>query len=209
MASELGFVNSFGGKATLVSNDSPNTTIVKMPTSAGTLLTSGDVLVRADNLSDVPDKAAARANLGLGSAATANVGTAANQVVELDAQGRLPAVDGSQLKNLPSTGGSAAAWVNYDGITKTILASYNISKVDYVQAGLYIIHFTNPMPDAYYVVAGSLQSDNTNAYGQVITVQTTVGGTKTASSFAIACTSSGPQGAQGGDYTQVMVVVFR
>lgn len=44
--------------------------------------------------------AAARANLGLGSAATLTVGSGANQVPQLDALGRLPAVDGSQLTNL-------------------------------------------------------------------------------------------------------------
>ncbi len=45
--------------------------------------------------------AAARENLGLGSAATQNVGTAANNVVQLDASAKLPAVDASQLINLP------------------------------------------------------------------------------------------------------------
>lgn len=48
--------------------------------------------------------AAARANLGLGSVATLNVGSAANQVPQLDGLGRLPAVDGSRLVNL--TGGA-------------------------------------------------------------------------------------------------------
>ncbi len=44
--------------------------------------------------------AAARANLGLGSVATLSVGSAANQVLQLDGLGRLPAVDGSQLTNI-------------------------------------------------------------------------------------------------------------
>ncbi len=44
--------------------------------------------------------AAARANLGLGSVATLSVGSAANQVPQLDGLGRLPAVDGSQLTNI-------------------------------------------------------------------------------------------------------------
>jgi hypothetical protein len=43
---------------------------------------------------------AARTNLGLGTAASLNVGTAANQVPQLDGLGRLPALDGSQLTNL-------------------------------------------------------------------------------------------------------------
>ena len=48
---------------------------------------------------------AARANLGLGSSATLDVGTTANKIVQLDSSAKLPAVDGSQLTNLPSGGG--------------------------------------------------------------------------------------------------------
>lgn len=49
---------------------------------------------------------AAVATLGLGTAATQAYGTSANQLVRLDGTGKLPAVDGSQLTNLPSGGGS-------------------------------------------------------------------------------------------------------
>ena len=45
--------------------------------------------------------AAARTALGLGSAALANTGVAAGNAVLLDGSARLPAVDGSQLTNLP------------------------------------------------------------------------------------------------------------
>ena len=41
---------------------------------------------------------------GLGTASTKAVGTSANNVVQLDGSARLPAVDGSQLTNLPTTG---------------------------------------------------------------------------------------------------------
>jgi hypothetical protein len=50
------------------------------------------------------DAAAARNNLGLGSAATRNIGTAASNVIQLDASGKLPAVDASALTGLPATG---------------------------------------------------------------------------------------------------------
>ena len=43
---------------------------------------------------------------GLGTASTKAVGTSADNVVQLDGSARLPAVDGSQLTNLPSTGAS-------------------------------------------------------------------------------------------------------
>jgi hypothetical protein len=49
------------------------------------------------------DLAAAKAALGgLGTAAPLNVGTTANLVVQLDGSAKLPAVDGSQLTNLPT-----------------------------------------------------------------------------------------------------------
>jgi hypothetical protein len=52
-------------------------------------------------LLDDVDAAAARTTLGLGTAATQNHGTGANNVVRLDGSARLPAVDGSQLTGLP------------------------------------------------------------------------------------------------------------
>lgn len=50
------------------------------------------------------DAAAGRSDLGLGTAAVLNVGTSANQIVQLDAGAKLPAIDGSQLTNLASAG---------------------------------------------------------------------------------------------------------
>ena len=48
----------------------------------------------------------ARNSLGLGTVATLDVGTGANQVVQMTAAAKLPAVDGSLLTNLPSGGAS-------------------------------------------------------------------------------------------------------
>tara|TARA_S200002703_G_scaffold154916_1_gene158419 strand:- start:61 stop:804 length:744 start_codon:yes stop_codon:yes gene_type:complete len=45
----------------------------------------------------------ARTSLGLGTAAVLNEGTSANNLVQLDGSARLPAVDGSQLTNLPAS----------------------------------------------------------------------------------------------------------
>ena len=79
---------------------------VKLPAVDGSQLTNvtstdATKLAITSNLSDLNDAGTARTNLGLGTAATKDTGTSNGNVVELDATG-LPAVDGSQLLNLPS-----------------------------------------------------------------------------------------------------------
>lgn len=67
----------------------------------------GGALLSANNLSDLANAGTARTNLGLGTAATLDHGTAAGNLVRLDATtAKLPAVDGSLLTNLP--GGTLA-----------------------------------------------------------------------------------------------------
>ncbi|WP_026793144.1 hypothetical protein [Pleomorphomonas oryzae] len=77
-------------------------------------------LVPANNLSDVSNQAAARTNLGLGSAAVKNTGVAAGNVIALDGSAKLPAVDGSQLTGLVRSVGSVplagAAFKDITGI---------------------------------------------------------------------------------------------
>ena len=65
---------------------------------------TGDLLA-SNNLSDIDSASSGRTNLGLGSAATLNAGTAANNLVQLDGTSKLPAVDGSQLTGLAAGGG--------------------------------------------------------------------------------------------------------
>ena len=69
-------------------------------TGVGTAATY-DLTAAGKALLDDADAAAQRTTLGLGTAATLNVGTSASNIVQLDGSGLLPAVDGSQLTNLP------------------------------------------------------------------------------------------------------------
>ena len=68
-----------------------------------------DLTAAGKALLDDADASAQRTTLGLGTAATQTVGTSANNVVQLDGSARLPAVDGSQLTNLPATGDGGIA----------------------------------------------------------------------------------------------------
>lgn len=69
-------------------------------------LALADISAFGRSLIDDADGGAARTTLGLGTAATLNHGTAAGNLVRLDpSTGKLPAVDGSALTNLPGGGG--------------------------------------------------------------------------------------------------------
>ena len=74
-----------------------------LDTAIGLKAATADVLLSANDLSDLADVATARTNLGLGTAAVADTGTGAGDVVVLEDVGgtvKLPALDGSQLTNV-------------------------------------------------------------------------------------------------------------
>jgi hypothetical protein len=74
-----------------------------LDTALGLKAATADVLLSANDLSDLADVATARTNLGLGTAAVADTGTDAGDVVVLEDVGgtvKLPALDGSQLTNV-------------------------------------------------------------------------------------------------------------
>jgi hypothetical protein len=74
---------------------------------AGLAVTNGNFIVGDGSNFVAESGATARTSLGLGSAAVLTAGTSANNAVQLDGSARLPAVDGSQLTNLPSAGATA------------------------------------------------------------------------------------------------------
>ena len=71
-------------------------------TGSGTASTY-DLTTAGKALLDDADASAQRTTLGLGTAAVANTGTSAGNVVVLDGSAKLPAVDGSQLTNISYT----------------------------------------------------------------------------------------------------------
>jgi len=81
--------------------------------------TDSTKLAIANNLSDLNNAGTARTNLGLGTAATLDYGTSANNLVQLDGSARLPAVDGSLLTNLPTGAGETLQQVTDNGATTT------------------------------------------------------------------------------------------
>ena len=61
---------------------------------------------------------------GLGSAAALDAGTGANELVQLDGSGRIPAVDGSQLTGVSGGGTTTAALLPIVNVTST---NYNVA----------------------------------------------------------------------------------
>ncbi len=56
---------------------------------------SSGLMAAANNLSEITSQATAQASLGLGTAATATLGTGANQVPQITGAGKYPAIDGT------------------------------------------------------------------------------------------------------------------
>ncbi len=72
-------------------------TVAQIPSLDATKITSGTF-----ETSQIPNLDAAKITIGTLSSARLDVGTTANKIVQLDATGKLPALDGSQLTNLPA-----------------------------------------------------------------------------------------------------------
>ena len=60
--------------------------------------------------------------------------------------------------------GSAKAWVNFNGSSPTVRASYNISSVTRASAGQYTVNFTNAFSDTNYAVVANASSTQSSTY---------------------------------------------
>jgi hypothetical protein len=69
-------------------------------------------LPKAGNLAGLGSQATSRSNLGLGTAATLNVGGSANNIVQLDGNAKIPAYDGSQITNIDTVPIGTTIWFN-------------------------------------------------------------------------------------------------
>ena len=100
--------------------------------NGNTLLGSGDLVISGTGT--VTEVSSANADIGVATGTTTpvltlNSGTGANQIVKLDGTAKLPAVDGSLLINLPSSGGDVVwpasstdnAIARYDSTTGKLL----------------------------------------------------------------------------------------
>ena len=103
-----------------IADDKFDSHFAGIDTDLGLKAATADVLLSANNLSDLTDPATARTNLGLGTAAVADTGTGDGNVVVLSDVGgivKLPAVDGSQLT------GVVAASATYESKSANFTAS--------------------------------------------------------------------------------------
>lgn len=89
-------------------------------------------------------------SLGLGTAAYLSVGTGANNIVQLDGSSKLPALDASQLLDLPRPAASVVAMAKFAGTV--ISKQYNVASITKNGTGDYTATFTGAV-DANAVVS--------------------------------------------------------
>lgn len=105
--------------------------------------------------------------------------------------GLTQSADGSGVLKVQSNGvtTNALAWVRYNGNTKTVLASYNVSSVTYSSAGTYIVNFSNATSDANIAVLGTVNNSGSAGYN-TSTFLTTATTTSTATIAVVGVTGT-------------------
>lgn len=143
-----------------VSATSAATSATAAANSAATAQTfdGSSYLTKAGNLAGLQDVAVARNTLGLGTAAIRNTGTAANNVVQLDATAKLPAVDGSALTGLSTASGLTSGTAANNLVR--LDANAKLPAVD--GSALTNLPASAPVAGAGISVSGTTVSINTN-----------------------------------------------
>ena len=97
------------------------------------------------------------------------------------------------------------AWVNFNGTgTVAIRASFNVTSITDNGTGDYTVNFTNALPDANYVVAGTGSGATTNML-PITPADSTTARTTSAMRFVILASNGGA----AVDCAQVGVSIFR
>ena len=136
----------------------------------------------------------ARSNLGLGTAATANTGTSAGNVVALDGSARLPAVDGSQLTGIASTQVSGL------GTAATLTAGTSANNVPQLDASALLPSGVIWAPETWTNRWRASDGDPTsNGFSQAGTQNIVIAST---TQLGVACYSLTPPVASGTAYIQ-------
>ena len=93
-----------------------------------------------------------------------DVGTGANKIVQLDGNAKLPAIDGSQLTNLPS---GAAGFVNLNDTPTNFSGA--ASKLVKVNSGASALEFVTDttLIDADFPAAGLMKTDGAGSYSSI------------------------------------------
>lgn len=104
------------------------------------------------------------------------------------------------------------AWVNFNGNTGAIRASFNVTSVTNPSTGTYVITFTNPLPDTNYVPMSGVMSDSSN-WGCI--TRSSSGGTssvpdvKTTTQFQFAIVNNSSAGPGNSSAADVNIAFFR
>lgn len=141
--------------------------------TGGTTGALADFTVAGRTLVAAADAATQRAALGLGSAAVLTAGVLSNNAVQLDGSAKLPAVDGSQLTNLPNGWTQIGGTTNVNSGTSVAITSIPSG---YQQIWIRFNDVTGSAGSANITLA--LSSNNGSGYGSAIVISnTTIGAT--------------------------------
>jgi hypothetical protein len=102
--------------------------------------------------------------------------------------------------------GSAKAWVNFDGSSGSINASYNVSSVTRNTTGSYTLNFTNALSNSSYATVGTVQTPNTGPIGNPLALNISNETPPTTSNVTVRTLY---YSSTYYDYPAVNVVVFR